>query len=116
MREFDIDAFEERAAIAEFDGGQSRFQAETMAAQAQDVTRWQALQIIRGTKDANGSGHSQGCRDTGPAMAGRQRSQCMSTMQPISEKEEGSLPEHYAQTGRDSVELLALSVLGRGVL
>ena len=31
----DIEAFEERAAIAEFDGGYSRRAAETLAAQAQ---------------------------------------------------------------------------------
>jgi hypothetical protein len=31
----DIDAFEERAAIAQYDGGLSRSDAETLAAQAQ---------------------------------------------------------------------------------
>lgn len=31
----DIDAFEERAAIAEFDGGLTRFEAEDLAAQIQ---------------------------------------------------------------------------------
>jgi hypothetical protein len=31
----DIDEFEERAAIAEYDGGLSRYQAETLAARAQ---------------------------------------------------------------------------------
>ena len=31
----DIEAFEERAAIAEYDGGVSRVRAETIAAQAQ---------------------------------------------------------------------------------
>ncbi|WP_299355947.1 hypothetical protein [uncultured Shimia sp.] len=31
----DIDAFEERAAIAEYDGGLSRSEAETLAARAQ---------------------------------------------------------------------------------
>lgn len=31
---FDREAFEERAAIMEFDGGLSRFEAETLAARA----------------------------------------------------------------------------------
>lgn len=39
----DVDQFEERAAIMEFDGGMSRFRAETEAAKAQGVQRWQAL-------------------------------------------------------------------------
>ena len=42
----DLDAFEERAAIAEFDGGLSRFQAETLAAQAQGFERWEAIGAI----------------------------------------------------------------------
>lgn len=45
---FDIDSFEERAAIMEFDGGLSRFEAETQAAKAQGVARWQALQFVKG--------------------------------------------------------------------
>lgn len=40
---FDPDQFEERAAIMEHDGGMSRFQAETKAARAQGVQRWEAL-------------------------------------------------------------------------
>lgn len=43
----DIDAFEERAAIAEFDGGCSRDQAEDLAARAQGFANasayWQWL-------------------------------------------------------------------------
>jgi len=34
----DIEAFEERAAIAEYDGGLTRLQAENMAAQEQGFT------------------------------------------------------------------------------
>lgn len=45
---FDRCAFEERAAIAEFDGGLSRFRAETLAAEAQGLSRWQAMEEIRG--------------------------------------------------------------------
>ena len=43
----DIEAFEERAAIAEYEGGLSRSQAEDLAAQAQGfpsaATYWQVL-------------------------------------------------------------------------
>lgn len=43
----DIDAFEERVAIAEYDGGLSRHQAEDLAAQAQGFASaqdyWAAL-------------------------------------------------------------------------
>ena len=38
----DIEAFEERAAIAEYDGGLSRSQAEDLAAQAQGFASGQA--------------------------------------------------------------------------
>lgn len=53
----DLDAFEERAAIMEFDGGMTRFQAETEAAKLQGVTRWEALQ------HAKRIGHSATSRD-----------------------------------------------------
>ncbi len=43
---FDQDAFEERAAIMEYLGGLSRFRAETLAAAAQGVTRWEALSHV----------------------------------------------------------------------
>lgn len=40
---FDKEAFEERAAIMEFDGGMTRFRAETMAAKEQGISRWEAI-------------------------------------------------------------------------
>lgn len=46
----DVDLFLERAAIMEFEGGLSRYQAETEAAKAQGVPRWQALKAVH---DAN---------------------------------------------------------------
>ena len=45
---FDRDAFEERAAIMEYDGGMTRFKAETLAAEAQGKTRWQAIGKVAG--------------------------------------------------------------------
>ncbi|SMO69659.1 hypothetical protein [Paracoccus laeviglucosivorans] len=44
----DIDQFEERAAICEFDGGMSRFAAETAAAREQGLARWEALKFVKG--------------------------------------------------------------------
>lgn len=49
----DVDRFEERAAILEYEAGLSRYQAETEAARAQGVARWQALKAVA---DANISG------------------------------------------------------------
>lgn len=44
---FDLDAFEERAAIIEYDGGLTRFRAETLAAQAQGEARHDAIRSLR---------------------------------------------------------------------
>lgn len=110
---FDIDAFEERAAIAEFDGGQTRFQAETMAAQAQGVTRWQALKSIKDATDANGCGDTQRSGNFSSEMVGRQCSQHMPAVQLSSEKENRSVPEYNPQVGRNSLVLSALRTQGR---
>lgn len=64
---FDRDAFEERAAIMEFDGGLSRFEAETLAAKAQGMTRMEAINAA-----TNGSGNSGRGGDRRP-MARRPR-------------------------------------------
>lgn len=42
----DLDAWIERASIMEFDGGMSRFRAETLAAQAQGFQRREVLDEI----------------------------------------------------------------------
>ena len=61
---FDKDAFVERSAIQEFDGGMSRFHAETAAAKAQGMERWEAIgKITKRIVD--------GCRDQRQAMAER---------------------------------------------
>ena len=44
----DRDAFEERAAIMEYEGGLSRFEAETLAARAQGKQRWEAIGDVAG--------------------------------------------------------------------
>lgn len=43
----DLDAFVERAAIKEYCGGMSRFQAETEAAEAQGFKRWEAIKMMQ---------------------------------------------------------------------
>lgn len=56
---FDPEAFEERAAIMEFDGGLSRFEAETLAARAQGLSRWQALRAVQDAKIGTGTSGPQ---------------------------------------------------------
>ena len=65
--QFDADAWAERSAIMQFDGGMTRFAAETAAARLQGVERWQA---IRGATNANGNGNSVGCGHRPAALAG----------------------------------------------
>lgn len=67
MTTLDVDRFVERAAIIEFDGGMDRFEAETLAAQAQGVTRWQAMQEVR---NAERIGNSEQARNHGSAVVG----------------------------------------------
>jgi hypothetical protein len=49
---FDPCKFEERAAIMQFDGGLSRFEAETLAAKAQGVSRKEALRAAQSASEA----------------------------------------------------------------
>lgn len=75
----DLDAFEERAAIMEFDGGMTRYQAETRAAQRQGFQRREVMDAIRERNSAP-------ARDQREAME-RQRHDDMPRVQPASEKE-----------------------------
>ncbi len=72
---FDLDAFEERAAIIEYDGGLTRFRAETLAAQAQGVARHDAIRIR----------NSQAARDLG-SQAKRDGSNDLPGVQPAPEE------------------------------
>jgi hypothetical protein len=62
---FDFDQFEERSAIMEFDGGMTRFEAETVAAKAQGLQRWEAL------RHADSKRNPAPERDHRPAPAGQ---------------------------------------------
>ena len=71
------DRFEERAAIMEFCGGMSRFHAETLAARAQGVSRWKALQLVKEAFGEDGAGNPRESGDHNQAMA---REQCEDNM------------------------------------
>lgn len=62
----DLDAFEERAAIMEFCGGLSRFEAETLAAKERGYKRHEVLNEIRQRNLTAG-------RDHGYEVAGKSR-------------------------------------------
>lgn len=99
----DIEQFEERAAIAEYDGGLTRFQAETLAARAQEMERWEALhEIAKRVVERVG--------DKRQAMAGQSRQDDMPAMQrgPEGEKSERRVSERdgYGRGGADPLPSL----------
>ena len=105
---FDIDQFEERASIFEFCAGMSRFDAETIAAQAQGVARWQALKIVKDATDANGRGSAGGYGHPAHALDGQRDALPMSRVQPVAQEKDGSMLERQPQAGRDRGALLSL--------
>lgn len=96
----DICGFLERAAIMEFDGGLSRFEAETLAAQAQGFQRHEVMNEIhrRDFEQARNNGETPK-RITENAMPG---------MQPEPTKENGPVLERDVQAGRGGVVLSPL--------
>ena len=113
MPQLNVDQFTERAAICEFDGGMTRFAAETAAAREQGLERWQVMEEIR---NANGNGNPASGGDRPAALAGERGQMPVSRMQSAPEKENRSLPERVAQAGWAGVVLLALFVQGSWVL
>lgn len=107
----DVDLFIERAAIMEFEGGLSRYQAETEAAKAQGVPRWQALKAVH---DANIGGNPRVGGDRGQAHV-RDGSVDLSRVQPTQAEQDGPVPERDVHAGRGGLEMLALRNGGRGV-
>jgi hypothetical protein len=85
----DVDQFEERAAIMEFDGGLDRFRAETLAAQAQGKTRWEVLNEIRNR-------HSAGRGDSRQTVA-RDTTDTLPTVQRNAAQQERHMPERDVQ-------------------
>lgn len=101
---FDRDAWEERAAIMEFDGGLSRFEAETLAAKAQGLTRWQA---IEGARNEDRKRNPAIGGDRGEAHVGN-RSDDMPRVQRQPQEQGGPVPERVVPAGRRGVAMLAL--------
>lgn len=88
----DLDAFEERAAILEFDAGFSRFDAETIAAAAQGATRWQ----IKEARNAHSLGNPATTRDHREAHA-RHGAHHLPPMQRGAEEQARPVPQRDVQ-------------------
>jgi hypothetical protein len=95
----------------EFDGGLSRYQAETEAAKAQGVARWQALKAVQ---DANIGGNPRLGGDRGQAHVGN-GSGDLSRVQPTQAEQDGPVSERDVHPGRGGVVLPSLRAQGRGV-
>lgn len=97
---FNLDAWEERSAIMEFDGGLSRFDAETQAARAQGVERHAAIRFR----------NSQRGGDNRPEAAKRDRADNMSRVQRGAQtaQSENTMPERHRQVGRGGLALPSL--------
>lgn len=113
---FDADTFEERAAIMEFCGGLTRFNAETQAARLQGIERWQALKLSKETTDANGNRHSVRGQDPNATVAGQSRQDDLSRVQRQPKEENRSMPLDHEAARRSGVVLPALRPQGRGAV
>ena len=98
---FDLDQFEERSAICEFDGGMTRFDAETLAAREQGLARWQAVKFAEEARDAHRVGLDEGNGHHADAVARQPHADDMPGVQPAEDEENRPLPERDAQAGRD---------------
>ena len=87
----DLDAFEERAAIIEFDGGTSRFEAETLAAAAQGYKRHEVLNEIRQRNTQTG-------RNNGLELARQSSENDLPPVQHGAKKENRPMPERNEKT------------------
>lgn len=72
MVRFDRDQFEERSAIAEYDGGLSRFDAETLAAREQGFERWEVMNGAAGSLPQGGNRRASIQRHATHAMSAMQ--------------------------------------------
>ena len=106
--EFDMDAFDERAAICEYCGNETRFAAETIAASEQGLKRWEAINEIRARNSAGGGNiRPAAIRDTADHMP---------RVQPVQEKQNGPMSERVVPAGRRGLELPSLRHGGGVVL
>ena len=96
--QFDVDAWVERSAIMEFDGGMTRFAAETAAAKAQGLARWQAIKEVENAERggiAGGHGHSP------DAVDGGRNADDMPVMFSEPKEENLPVPERQPEAGWD---------------
>ena len=77
---FDLELFEERAAIMEFDGGLSRYKAEAEAARLQDLERWQVIEYVK-------NGTLEQIRDHSASLAQRAGQDNLPTVQHVQAQE-----------------------------
>ena len=96
----DIFEFEERAAIIEFDGGRTRFAAETIAATFQYEERWRFMNEINKRNSQQASNPCQ-------ASTGNTAND-LSGMQPCKAKQEGPMSFGNLQTGRSASDVPSL--------
>lgn len=89
----DVDAFLERAAIMEFDGKLSRYQAEVEASKLQGVSRWQAMKAV---DDAKRMGNSPEARDFSQADK-RHGANAVPGVQPDTQEQARSVPQRDVQ-------------------
>ena len=110
--QFDADAWAERAAIMEFDDGTTRFAAETAAAQAQGLARWQAIKEAENAQRngvVGGHGHSPDALDRErdandlPVMFSepKEESRPVSERQPEAGRDRGALSPLRGQHGSE---------------
>ena len=100
MLDLDLDEFEERAAIIEYEGGVSRFEAETLASKAQGYSRHEVMHEIR-KRDSEKARHS------GSAGIGHSASNVPGVQLAPKEKT-GFMPQRDVQAGRVGLDMLAL--------
>lgn len=89
VTELEMDLWQERAAILEFDAGMTRFEAETKAAEAMGRKRWEFI-------NENSRGDTGGGRNISQAASGDAKNS-LPGMQPASEKEKRSVPSGDVQ-------------------
>lgn len=104
----DLDEWEERAAILEFEQGMTRFAAETGAARSLGFRRFEATNAKRQRDSEQARGHGSAVErhdaDHLPGVLG------------ASAEQEGSLPQRVVPVGRDSGALSPLRMEVRGEL
>lgn len=112
----DVDQFEERAAICQYEGRMSGFDAETAAANEQGFARWQAMKFVKEAANAERDRHPAGGGDTGSALAREFGTIDLPGVQSQPEEENRSMSERLAQARWAGVVLLALFIQGGAVL